>query len=578
MKHKIQALLGESFKALVDAGQLPPVAQPQSIAVDTPRRDGQGDYSSAVAMSVARKANMNPLELAQLICEHIRSVDYLSKVEIAPPGFINFFLSGTALSSVVDDILRRGVQYGTLKQDNPERIMVEFVSANPTGPLHVGHGRGTAFGDSLARILRAAGNEVDTEYYVNDIGRQMNILAVSVWIRYLQSHDKAVDFPAGAYQGGYIIECAKSMTDEVQSELVRSFDAPPKDAEQTEDDFLTQWIATAKDELNDRFGFVRTYVRDYMVNVIKDDLASLGVYHDNWFFESQLSQNAQVSNAVSVLERNGFLYQSNGATWFRSSQFGDEKDRVMVRSNGELTYFASDIAYHLDKYKRGYNRMINIWGADHHGYVARMKAAMDAAGEDSGRLQILIVQLASLIQTGQKVSMSTRAGKFVTLRQLVDETGSDAARFFYLLRKCEQHLDFDLTLAKAQSSDNPVYYVQYAHARICSVFRNLSQRGMKHSHTDVSQQIYQQDSEVALIKRLAQYPEVIQSSARSAEPHQIAYYLRDVATDFHSFYNRERILDAAEPLRSMRLTLIDAVRQVLSNGLGLLGVCAPQKM
>jgi len=578
MKHKIQSLLRESLQALVKSGIMPHDALPQTIAVDSPRQEGHGDYSSGVAMGLARWAKMNPRELASLIRQHIPDSDWISRIEIAGPGFINFFLSDAALSDVVSDILRDGAAYGTARRDNPERIMVEFVSANPTGPLHVGHGRGTAFGDALARVLRAAGNTVDTEYYVNDIGRQMDILSVSVWIRYLQLHRQSPDLPAGAYQGEYIIECAKSMDGEVQEQLVRKFQPPSKSEQQSDDDFLTQWIAAAQDQLADRFGFVRQFVRDYMVSVIKDDLASLDVHHDNWFFESQLSADDQVADAVSLLERNGYLYEREGATWFRSSHFGDEKDRVMIRSSGQLTYFASDIAYHLDKFKRGYNKIINIWGADHHGYVARMKAALDAAGEDSGRLQILIVQLASLTRAGQKLSMSTRAGQFVTLRELVDETGSDAARFFYLLRKCEQHLDFDLSLAKEQSADNPVYYIQYAHARICSVFRQMEKRGVSRFDTEASKHVYQHDSEVALIKRVAQFPEVIQSAARSAEPHQVAYYLRDVATDFHSFYNRERILDADEPLRSSRLAMIDAVRQVLSNGLAVLGVSAPRKM
>ena len=578
MKHNIQNLLKQSLVALAEAGVVSEDTIPQTIAVDTPRRDGQGDYATGLALSIARHAGMKPRDLAAHIAEHVPQTEYIEKIEVAGPGFVNFFLSKRALTAIVEDILSQGSRFGICQAPEPQRILVEFVSANPTGPLHVGHGRGTTFGDVLARILRAAGNIVETEYYVNDIGRQMDILCVSVWLRYLEIRNESVEFPGGAYQGDYIVECAHKLSETQGSGLVRSFDGPVLSDNTTVDQHLTEWIQVARDELKDRFLTVRQFVLDYMVDVIRDDLAALGVHHDRWFFESQLSDKGEVEKTVSLLRQNDRLYREQGATWFRSSDFGDEKDRVLVRSNGELTYFASDIAYHLDKYNRGYNQIINIWGADHHGYVARMKAALEAASEDSSRLEILIVQLASLNRAGQKVSMSTRAGEFVTLRELVDETGQDAVRFFYLLRKCEQHLDFDLELAKEQSSDNPVYYIQYAHARILSVFRQMSKRGVEVSAAAMQDHVYTSDSEAALIKRLAQYPQVIESAARNREPHQVAYYLKDVATDFHSFYNRERILDCDEPVRSARLNLIDTVRQVLANGLDVMGISAPQTM
>ena len=578
MKHKIRSMVEHSLSRLLADGVVAKQIDSDSITIDKPRREGQGDYATGVALSIARQAAMKPFDLAVLIKKHFPEVDYISRTEIAGPGFINFFLSDKALTSIVAEVQEQGERFGIGNLSNPERILVEFVSANPTGPLHVGHGRGAVFGDALARLLRAAGHDVDTEYYVNDLGRQMDILCTSVWIRYLQLHGCDVKFPAGGYQGDYIVHCSQTLSKDRGDDLVRSVDVQRFNAEFTADELLTAWIGVAKELLGDEFEPVRRFVLNEMTGVIKTDLEYLGVHHDTWFYESEVSTRGDVERTVEKLDERGFLYQSEGATWFRSSEFGDAKDRVMVRSNGDLTYFASDIAYHLDKFNRGYNRMINVWGADHHGYIARMKAALDAAGQDSRRLEILIVQLASLNRGGEKVSMSTRAGEFVTLRELVDETGAGAARFFYLLRKCEQHLDFDLELAKQKSSENPVYYVQYAHARICSVFRQISHRGIKFSKGLDQDYTFEEETEINLIKRLAQYPEVIQTAARSCEPHQIAYYLRDVATDFHSFYNKQRMIDCDEPVRCARLNLADSVRQVLANGLEVMGISAPQSM
>ena len=578
MKRKIQNLLKQSVGALVDSGDVSEASVPAAIPVDSARRAGQGDYATGVALSMARPNGLKPAELASMIQDHLPAADFLDKTEVAGPGFINFFLSDIALTDVVAEILEKGNDYGAGDIDNPDRILLEFVSANPTGPLHVGHGRGVAFGDALARLLRVAGHHVDTEYYVNDLGRQMDILCASVWIRYLQLHDKDVTLPVGAYQGEYIMDCAKVFREQVDAEFANLESDPPDVENDDKDLVLTELISWCRQSLgNDDFNTLRRFVLTEMVEMIRDDLKILGVFHDEWFFESRLLEQGDVEHAVSQLQEQGFLYQSEGATWFRSSEFGDEKDRVLVRSNGELTYFASDIAYHLDKLNRDYNYVINIWGADHHGYIARMMAALQAAGEDSNRLKILLVQFATLYRASVKIPMSTRAGEFVTLRELVEETGKDAARFFYVLRKSEQHLDFDLDLAKEESSENPVYYVQYAHARICSVFRQMSERGIARTEKG-SLSLLASETELGLTKSLVKYPEVIQNAASSFEPHQVAYYLRDVATEFHSFYNKERILDCEPSLRSARLDLIDAVRQVLANGLNALGVSTPESM
>ncbi len=579
MKHKIRTLIEDSLNALAVDGILSAETLPESIAIDKPKREGQGDYASSIALSLAKQAKIKPAELALQIVERLPDADYIEKTEIAGPGFINFFLSSQSLTAIVSEILDQQERYGLGQLSSPQHILVEFVSANPTGPLHVGHGRGAVFGDALARLLRAAGHKVETEYYVNDLGRQMDTLCTSVWIRYLQIHQCHVEFPAAGYRGDYIVDCARALADTRGAELVRSVaGGPAADDECSADEQLTAWIVTAKEQLAAEFEPLREFGLQKMIEVIQADLNALAVHHDQWFYESRVCVRGEVERAIATLEQHGFVYQSEGAAWFRSSEFGDEKDRVLVRSNGDLTYFASDVAYHLDKFDRGYSRMINVWGADHHGYIARIKAALDAAGRDSKRLEILVVQLAALNRGGEKVQMSTRAGEFVTLGELVEETGKDAARFYYLLRKCEQHLDFDLELAKRQSSENPVYYIQYAHARICSVLRQAAQRGIAYAPAAGREYTFAQNLEVNLIKQLARYPEVIQSAARSLEPHQLAYYLRDVANGFHSFYNQERILDSAEPLRSARLNLVASVRQVLANGLDVMGLAAPQSM
>ena len=577
MKYKIEQLVRKALDHLIKEGALSSEQQFSELKIEHSRRLSQGDFATALALNLARSLKKNPREIAQLIQRSIPSNDLIEKTEIAGPGFINFFLYEQAVAKEVPEILARGNRYGCAVRNSADRVLVEFVSANPTGPLHVGHGRGAAFGDSLARLLRAAGKTVDTEYYVNDMGRQMDILSVSVWIRYLQLCGDGADLPKGAYQGRYILDCAERIHDRFDTQLRRPYAGEyEKDAD--DDQVLDQAIARVRALIGaGRFDEVRQCVLDQMIQIIRDDLEEFDVRYDRWFFESTVQQRGDLQQTIEALRERDFLYESEGATWFRSSQFGDEKDRVLVRSNGEITYFASDIAYHLDKYKRGYNCLINIWGADHHGYTARMEAAVSAAGQDPDLLHIVLVQFATLFRAGQRVQMSTRAGEFVTLNELVDETGKDAARFFYVLRKSDQHLEFDLELAKSKNSENPVYYVQYAHARIRSVFRQMLKRGIKRT-SERPYHLLTNQSEQNLIKRLSRYPDVIQSAASRLEPHQIAYYLRDVANDFHAFYNKMRILDADSGLREVRLDLIQATGQVLANGLEILGVDAPESM
>ena len=577
MKADIQNLLTRSLESIVASGEIPAVAVPQVIPVEDSRREGQGDYATGVALGMAKKSGMKPRDLAELIRQNLPESDLVEKTEVAGPGFINFHLSTAAVTKLVGDILERADGFGKAEPGSGKRILVEFVSANPNGPLHVGHGRGAAFGDALSRLLRAGGHQVDTEYYVNDIGRQMDILCVSVWIRFLQNQGMNIEFPQGAYQGDYVVDSARLLVLDEMTELTGLDDGRFNVQLDDKDAVLSELIARTRQFLGkDQFRRIRESLLAEMVEVIRLDLEEFGVAHDRWFYESSVSKNNDVDRTVGLLQDRGFLYKQDDATWFRSSEFGDEKDRVLIRANGELTYFASDVAYHLDKLRRGHDRIINIWGADHHGYIARMKAAIEAAGENPERLEILLVQFASLFRGSTKIQMSTRAGEFVSMRELVEEIGRDAARFFYILRKSEQHLEFDLELAKQKTSENPVYYVQYAHARICSVARQAQERGIERKAGDHS--LLVQESELVLIKRLSRFPDVVLSAANDYEPHQIAYYLRDVATDFHSFYNKERILDCEDALRNARLDLIGSVRQVLANGLDIIGVSAPESM
>ena len=578
MRDEVCRLLNEALASLASDGVLSTDSAPV-VQVERSKSAEHGDFASNLAMVLAKSAGMKPRDLAEKICAALPASAVVARTEIAGPGFINIFLATDAYHELPDRIREQGAAYGTSTIGQGRRVMVEFVSANPTGPLHVGHGRGAAYGDALARVLRAAGFDAVSEYYINDAGRQMDILAVSVWLRYLELCGETVAFPSAAYQGDYIFDIAATLhrEDQIAYQTAAStlFDGLPSE----DDALLDELIARAKDTLGkDGFHRVHGLARDTLVDDIRSDLQQFGVDYQAWFSEQSLIDSGAVQAAVDALKKNQFLYEKDGAWWFQTTDFGDEKDRVVLRANGNHTYFATDIAYHHNKLERGFEHVINIWGADHHGYIKRVKASMSALGLDADALTVLLVQFAVLYRGGAKVSMSTRSGEFVTLRELREEVGRDAARFFYALRKPDQHMDFDLDLAKTQSSDNPVYYVQYAHARICSVFRQLAEKGINVdlSRADPKQLVEARESD--LLQKLSRYPEVVESAARSYEPHQVAYYLRELANDFHTYYNAHPFLAAEEDIRLARLSLIDATRQVLANALGLLGVGAPERM
>ncbi|MDT8403168.1 arginine--tRNA ligase [Sulfuriflexus sp.] len=589
MKQVIQHLIHTALAGLAGNDALK-CDIPDQINIDRARDKSHGDFASNIAMVLAKPAGMNPRQLAEMIVTALPADPAVAKVEIAGPGFINFTLAEDALNAVVKTVLEQADDYGRGRLGAGQRIQIEFVSANPTGPLHVGHGRGAAYGASLANLLRAAGYDVHNEYYVNDAGRQMNILAASVWLRYLELGDAAFEarFPANGYQGDYVRDISTILrseyADRFEHSVERVFADLPADEGEPDGD-KERHI----DALIER-GRALLGEEDYMLIFdaglkritadIRDDLAEFGVLYDDWYSERQLHTSGRIDECIERLQKSGHVYADNGALWFRSTDYGDEKDRVVVRDNGVKTYFAADIAYHMEKLERGFDRVIDIWGADHHGYVPRVKAALAAIGDDPSRLDVLLVQFAVLYRGGEKVPMSTRSGQFVTLRELRHEVGNDAARFFYVLRKCEQHMDFDLDLAKSQSNENPVYYVQYAHARICSVYRQLAEKNLTWDSANGLARLdrLSESHETDLMTALTRYPELIEAAARNHEPHQIAYYVREVATAFHTYYNAHQFIVDDADLRDARLALITATRQVLKNGLQLLGVTAPDTM
>ena len=551
------------------------------------RSPEHGEFASNIAMVLAKRADLPPRELAQRMVDKMPHSRQVRQAEIAGPGFINFHMNQLALTTVVKDILYYGDSYGRVPPDPKHEVTVEFVSANPTGPLHVGHGRGAAYGASLASILQASGYQVQREYYVNDNGRQMDILAVSVWLRYLELCGKQLRFPDNGYRGDYIYDIAREVRNEIGDKWrFKGRDVldnlPPDGADGgNHETHIDAVIDRARSLLGD--GGYRVFFEISVNSILTDiqkDLDGFGVHFDHWFSEKELEDSGAIKRAIARLERNGHLYIRDGATWFRASELGDEKDRVIIRENGRTTYFASDIAYFLNKMERGFEKAIYIFGADHHGYIARLRAAALGLGEDPDRLEILLVQFAVLFRNGEKVSMSTRSGQFITLRELREEVGSDAARFFYVMRSHEQHLDFDLDLAKSRSNENPVYYIQYAHARICSVFRNLEQMDESHNQAigEAALNLLTEPNEIRLLRALGQYPETIESAARLRAPHLLAHYLQALATEFHAYYNSEQFLVDDENIRNVRLNLIMATRIVLAKGLDLLGISAPEAM
>ncbi|MDA3869802.1 MAG: arginine--tRNA ligase, partial [Gammaproteobacteria bacterium] len=508
--------------------------------------------------------------------------------EIAGPGFINFFVSAETANNAIKMILAQQADYGRSSIGAGKKIQIEFVSANPTGPLHVGHGRGAAYGASVAALKRAAGFDVDCEYYVNDAGRQMNILATSIWLRYLQESGIDVPFPSNGYKSeDYIFDIARQLIADHDGAFVYPVDTvmqdipPDEPAGGDKEKHIDALIERAQNLLGEaEYLIVFNAGLDTILADIKEDLAEFGVHYDYWYSEKSLADRGLITTAVEQLQAAGYIYTEKGALWFKSTHFGDGKDRVVIRDNGQPTYFASDIAYHMDKFQRGYERVINIWGADHHGYVARVKAAINALGEDENKLDILLVQFAILYRGGSRVPMSTRSGSFVTLRELREEVGNDAARFFYVMRRCEQHMDFDLDLAKSQSNENPVYYIQYAHARVCSVLNQLKEKNLSYDveqgHANLAQ--LTESHETELITKLGIYPDLLEKAALNAEPHTLVHYLRELANLFHTYYNAHQFIVEDDAMRNARLNLIHSTRQVILNGLDLLGVSAPESM
>jgi len=577
MKLAIERGLNLAITVLINDHVLPPELL-ERIALERTRDRAHGDFASNIALIAAKQAGRNPRDLAQLIIEHFPDIPEVEKLEIAGPGFINFTLVKDVHSQVVGAIKSAGAHYGQSAVGENKRVLVEFVSANPTGPLHVGHGRGAAYGDALVRLLKIAGFDADAEYYVNDAGRQMHILALSVYLRYLDLSGLEVSLPANGYQGDYIWDIAATLHRENAEKFVLDAQALFAGLSDAVEAAMDQLIDRCREGLGEAgYRVVFDAGLNALVENIRVDLEQFGVTYDQWFSERALVESSAIDDAIAVLKSNDRLYQKEGAWWFRSTDDGDEKDRVVLRANGQHTYFAADIAYHLQKANRGYDQLINIWGADHHGYVARVKSAFKAMGQDPDALQVLLVQFAVLYRGEEKVSMSTRGGDFVTLRELREEVGRDAARFFYVMRKPEQHMDFDLDLAKSQSSDNPVYYVQYAHARVCSVYRQLAEKGLQVAG-DADLSLLVETHEIELMISLAKYPEIVERAARDFAPHQVAYYLRDLANAFHTYYNAHPFIAAEPAMRDARLTLVDAVRQVIHNGLTLLGVSAPERM
>ena len=582
MKDQLQDLLNKCIQELISKGTLN--EKPSKIRIDHTKDNSHGDYATNIALMLSKQAKMSPVELAKIIIDQFEQKSFIKKIEIAGPGFINFFMSQETSSSIVNEIIDQAALYGSSEIGHGKKVLLEYVSANPTGPLHVGHGRGAAYGATVSNLLRIAGFIVDNEYYVNDAGRQMDILTVSIYLRYLTICGESLRFPDNGYQGQYINDIAQVIYEasgqefHLKSDLV--FENVSKDGSEGGDKeiHIDQLIERAKSILGDRFKAVFKVGIESILGGIKNDLAEFGVIFEKWFSEQSLIDSGLSEACISKLKDSKNLYEKDGALWFKTTNYGDEKDRVVVRDNGNHTYFASDIAYHLEKLERGYDKIINVWGADHHGYIPRVKASIEALGHDPNKLEILLVQFANLYRGGSKVQMSTRSGSFVTLEDLRAEVGNDAARFFYILRKSEQHMDFDLDLAKSKTNENPVYYIQYAHARICSVFRQADEKEIELDVSQTNLTLLTEEIEKDLLRELSRFKSVLESSAIQYEPHQLAYYLRDLSNHFHSYYNACKFIVDDKNLTQARLALISATQQILKNGLSILGVGAPESM
>ena len=552
MKDLLKQGITEALKKAMDKGTLPAGDYPD-VALEVPPQKEFGDFASNIAMQSARVAHKAPKLIAQAIVDEM-DYPWLERAEIAGAGFINFFLKNDVIYDTLKQILAAGDAYGKAPLREDDSVQVEYVSANPTGPLHVGHGRGAAYGSTLVNLLRAAGYNVQAEYYINDAGNQMNNLAASVNARYLELLGRPSEIPENGYHGHDIIETAQAIIDQDGDKYL---DMP-------EEERLTLF----KD---------RAYVEK--LKALKRDLEHFNVSYDNWFSERTLHPDA-IKAACDVLQGRGQIYEKDGALWLKSTDYGDDKDRVVIRDNGVPTYLAADIAYHKNKYDRGFKTMINIWGADHHGYVARVKAAMAALGYDTAQLEVLLLQMVSLFRDGQQVKMSKRTGQAITLNELIEEVGTDAARYFFIMRSLDTQLDFDLDLAKSHSNENPVYYIQYAHARIYSIYRQAKEAGadLDSNWSDVKWDTLTNDYELELIKKMAAFPEEIQNAARERAPHRIAHFVHELASLFHAFYNHCRIIQEDKDLEKARLALVTAVRITIANSLAILGVSAPEKM
>lgn len=596
MNTAIQAALDHAVQSLQQAGILPSDWTNNSVLTRTKDRS-HGDFASNIAMVGAKAAGMKPRDLAEKVLAHLPEVADITKAEIAGPGFINFFLNADQRYAVLDQIQAQKDQFGRSQANGAQKIQVEFVSANPTSSLHVGHGRGAAYGMTVANLLEATGAKVEREYYVNDAGRQMDILATSTYLRYLELLGQDLVFPKNAYQGDYVKEIAQSIIDKDADAYVRVvtyvYQDVPEDVQYAaeldaegnkvvlsgdKEKHIDGLIANSQQLLGEGYRVFHQAALKAILDDIKDDLADFGVTFDRWFSEASLAD--KIEEALQTLDQRGFLYEKDGNIWFKSTEFGDEKDRVVKRRNGQTTYFASDIAYHLDKLQRGYTHIVDIWGSDHHGYIARVKAAIDAMGYDSAKLTVLLVQFVSLWRGGEMVQMSSRSGQFVTLRELREEVGNDAARFYYVMRKSEQHIDFDLDLAVSQSKDNAVYYIQYAHARICRMLEKAATSAVNFDAVQARQYAsrLELDAETEILSKLAAYPDIIVRAANAYEPHQIGNYLKELAALFHGWYNEHKVLNDDAELTQARLLLSVNVQQVLRNGLELFGVSAPESM
>jgi arginyl-tRNA synthetase len=554
MKNFVRQLISSALDHAKKNGDLE-LSVMSEIVVEKPKEEKFGDFSTSLAMGLAKSERKKPYEIAEILSRHLLcNEDNIASVKIAGPGFLNLTMKPAFFLKRLLKVAEQADRYGSSNAGQGKKVLLEFVSANPTGPLHVGHGRGAAVGDMLGRLLDKAGYNVSTEYYINDVGNQMNTLGRSTWSRYLELQDKGNAFPSDYYQGEYIKDIARDIYAQHGNEFL------DKEEEQV-------------------LPFFREYARNSVLNGIKEDLSNFGVIFDQWFSEKKLYDQQLVDATVNWLRKEKHIYDKEGAVWLRSSALNDEKDRVLIKQSGEKTYFCSDIAYHKNKIDRGFEWIVDLWGADHHGYVPRMKSALQAMGYDENVFKVMLVQFVSLKRGGEKVSMSTRSGEFETLADVIKEVGIDATRFFFLMRSSDTHLDFDLELAKKESPENPVFYIQYAHARICSIFRIATEQGIKLlDSVDIDLSPLQNKEEFVMIKKILAFTEIVEKSAELLEVHRIAFYLQDLVGTFHRYYSRNRIVSEDKALSCARLFLMNCLRVTIRNGLSIMGVSAPERM